>query len=118
MAVALPGVDGPRLLFVNGFFRADLSLLDALPAGLELLPLSVALKTNAEPLRFALSRHYREAGDAFARINAASAMDGVLLRVAEHANIEQPIHLVFVDAAGEAELAWHARNVIDRKSVV
>lgn len=110
---ALPGVDGPRLVFVNGVFRADLSSLDALPAGLELLPLSAALNTHAEPLRFALSRHYREAGDAFARINAASAMDGVLLRASAHAKTKLPVQLVFVDAAGEAELAWHARNVIE-----
>jgi Fe-S cluster assembly protein SufD len=110
---ALPGVDGPRLVFVNGVFRADLSMLDALPAGLVLQPLSAALNENAEPLRFALSRHYREAGDAFARVNAASANDGVLLRVAAHTKIDTPVHLVFVGAAGETDLAWHARNVID-----
>jgi len=115
---ALPGVDGPRLVFVNGVFRADLSALAALPDGLSLQPLSQALRGDAEPLRFALSRpalvgHVREAGDAFARINAASAGDGVVLRVAAHAKIAAPVHLVFVGAAAEAELAWHARNLIE-----
>ena len=52
---ALPGVDGPRLVFVNGVFRADLSALDALPDGLVLQPLSRALDDDAEPLRFVLS---------------------------------------------------------------
>ena len=115
---ALPGVDGPRLVFVNGVFRADLSALAALPRGLSLQPLSQALRGDVEPLRFALSRpalvgHVREAGDAFARINAASAGDGMVLRVAAHATIGAPVHLVFVGAAAEAELAWHARNVIE-----
>lgn len=115
---ALPGVDGPRLVFVNGVFRADLSALAALPDGLSLQPLSQALRDDAEPLRFALSRpalvgHVREAGDAFARINAASAGDGVVLRVAAHAKIGASVQLVFVGAAAEAELAWHARNVIE-----
>ncbi|GAA0888147.1 Fe-S cluster assembly protein SufD [Rhodanobacter soli] len=115
---ALPGVDGPRLVFVNGVFRADLSALAALPDGLSLQPLSQALRGDAEPLRFALSRpalvgHVREAGDAFVRINAASAGDGVVLRVAAHAKIAAPVHLVFVGAAAEAELAWHARNLIE-----
>jgi Fe-S cluster assembly protein SufD len=109
--LALPGVAGVRLVFVNGAFRTDLSSLDELPAGLSLQPLSQALPGDAEPLRFALSRHYREAGDAFAQVNAASASDGVVLRVAAHAKIEQPVQLVFVGA--EAELAWHARNVIE-----
>jgi Fe-S cluster assembly protein SufD len=109
--LALPGVAGVRLVFVNGAFRADLSAVDQLPAGLSLQPLSRALQGDAEPLRFALSRHYRDIGDAFARINAASASDGVVLRVAAHAKIDQPVHLVFVGA--DAELAWHARNVIE-----
>jgi Fe-S cluster assembly protein SufD len=110
---ALPGVDGPRLVFVNGVFRADLSALDALPAGLTLQPLSQALHGDAEPLRFVLSRHYREVGDAFARINAASAVDGVVLRVAAHVKIAAPVQLVFVGATADVELAWHLRNVIE-----
>jgi Fe-S cluster assembly protein SufD len=111
--LALPGVDGPRLVFVNGRFRADLSTLDALPDGLTLQPLSQALQTDAEPLRFALSRSYGNAGDAFARINAASAADGVVLRVAANARIGAPVQMVFVGAAAEADLAWHVRNVIE-----
>ncbi|MFZ0871276.1 MAG: Fe-S cluster assembly protein SufD [Rhodanobacter sp.] len=112
-SLILPGVDGPRLVFVNGVFRADLSALDSLPAGLTLQPLSQALHGDTEPLRFALSRHYRETGDAFARINAASARDGVVLRVAANAKIAAPVQLVFVGAAADAALAWHARNVIE-----
>ncbi len=110
---ALPGVDGPRLVFVNGVFRADLSALDALPDGLVLQPLSRALDDDAEPLRFVLSRHYRDIGDAFARINAASAVDGVVLRVAAGARVAAPVQLVFIGAVAPAELAWHARNVIE-----
>ena len=111
---ALPGVVGPRLVFVNGVFRADLSALDALPAGLTLQPLSQALHGDAEPLRFALSRPVaREASDAFARINAASAVDGVVLRVAAHVKVTAPVQLVFVGVAADVELAWHLRNVIE-----
>ena len=112
-SVALPGVDGPRLVFVNGVFRAALSDLDQLPTGLSLQPLSQALAGDAEPLRFSLSRHYRGPGDAFARINAARACDGVVLRVATGARITRPVQVVFVGAAHEADLAWHLRNVIE-----
>ncbi|AGG88231.1 Fe-S cluster assembly protein SufD [Rhodanobacter denitrificans] len=115
---ALPGVGGPRLVFVNGVFRADLSALEALPDGLSLQPLALALRDDAEPLRFALSRpalvgHVREGGDAFVQVNAASAADGVVLKVAAHATIAVPVQLVFVGAAAESELAWHARNLIE-----
>lgn len=115
---ALPGVEGPRLVFVNGVFRADLSAVGALPAGLTLQPLSHALRGDAEPLRFVLARpaligDVREAGDAFARVNAASAADGVVLRVAANVKVAAPVQLVFVGAAAEVELAWHLRNVIE-----
>ncbi|MEO7067162.1 MAG: Fe-S cluster assembly protein SufD [Rhodanobacter sp.] len=111
--LVLPGVTGPRLVFVNGVFRADLSALDDLPQGLVLQPLSQALQGDAEPLRFVLSRHYKDLGDAFARINAASAVDGVVLRVAAGVKVTAPVQLVFVGAAAEADLAWHARSVIE-----
>jgi len=110
-SLPLPGVAGPRLVFVNGAFREDLSQLDDLPDGLEVLPLSRALSQDDEPLRFALGHRYREAADAFAQLNAAYAYDGVVLRVAAGAVIEQPVHLSFVGAIAE-RAAWHLRHVI------
>lgn len=112
-AFALPTVTGPRLVFVNGVFRNDLSALDDLPGGVVLEPLSRALEDDPEPLRFVLSRHYREVGDAFARINAANAVDGVVLRVAAGVEVATPVHLVFVGTPAAAALAWHVRNVIE-----
>ncbi|RDS84718.1 Fe-S cluster assembly protein SufD [Dyella monticola] len=112
-ALALPGIDGPRLVFVNGVFRADLSRLETLSQGLTLQPLSKVLQNDPEPLRFALSRHYREAGDAFARLNAALAGDGVVLRVAPGARIGKPVHLCFVGTPAQGDVAWHVRNVIE-----
>jgi Fe-S cluster assembly protein SufD len=111
--MALPGVEGPRLVFVNGAFRADLSRLDALPEGLTLMPLSQALGSDAEPLRFFLTRDWAAQADAFARLNAALASDGVVLRVAAGAHIRTPVHVVHVGAAAGADSAWHARNIIE-----
>lgn len=111
--VALPGVAGPRLVFVNGVFRADLSRLENLPKGLSLRPLSRALAEQPEPLRFALSRHDRESRDAFAALNLALATDGVVLEVADGARIELPVHLVHLGAPAGGDVAWHARSLIE-----
>ncbi|MGH8163118.1 MAG: Fe-S cluster assembly protein SufD, partial [Rhodanobacteraceae bacterium] len=107
-----PGVNGPRLVFVNGAFRADLSRLDALPGGLSLTPLSRDLNERPEPLRFLLARRPQEQ-DAFASLNIALASDGVLLRVAAGARIETPVHLLHIGAAAECDVAWHARSFIE-----
>jgi len=116
-AWALPGVDGPRLVFVNGVFRADLSAFDGLPDGLSLQPLSQALQEDAGSLQPVLSpvgltdpRH--PSADAFALANAARARDGVVLRVAAGARVETSVQLVFAGAAGDSELAWHARVLV------
>ena len=111
--LALPGVEGPTLVFVHGVFRADLSSLHELGQGLTLLPLSQALAADPEPLRFFLTRGWDARADAFARLNAALAGDGMVLRVAAAARVEQPIHLVHVGTPTEAALAWHVRNIIE-----
>lgn len=111
--LALPGVDGPQLVFVNGAFRADLSRLDDLPEGLDVRPLSRALTEDAEPLRFFLTRDWQHQADAFARLNAALAGDGVVLRVKAGACIDKPVHVVHVGAGAGADLAWHVRSVIE-----
>ena len=110
-ALRLPGMDGIRLVFVNGVYRDDLSCLDDLPDGLELQPLSRTLAQDDEPLRFALAQRFRESADAFAQLNAAYAEDGVVLRVAAGAVIAQPVHLCFVGTTA-GDVAWHLRHVI------
>jgi Fe-S cluster assembly protein SufD len=109
--IALPGIAGPRLVFVNGVFRADLSRLQDLPAGLSLVPLSQALDQQPQPLRFAFSR--QEPREAFAALNLALTAEGVVLRVADGARIEAPVHVVHVGAAAESDVAWHARTLVE-----
>lgn len=111
--LVLPGIDGPRLVFVNGSFRADLSVLSQLPAGLRLTTLAQELEHNPEALRFALERRFNARGEAFARLNTALASDGVLLRVAAGATIEQPIHLLHLGTAADNDVAWALRHVIE-----
>ncbi|HMH69098.1 MAG TPA: Fe-S cluster assembly protein SufD [Pinirhizobacter sp.] len=108
---ALPGVDGPRLVFVDGVFRADLSTAHAV-AGLEVMPLSRALREQPESLRFALSRHYRERADAFAQLNAALGFDGVVVRVASGAKLSSSLHMVFAGGS-QAEAGSHLRVIVD-----
>jgi Fe-S cluster assembly protein SufD len=101
-ACRLPGVEGPRLVFVNGVFRADLSDLRAVP-GLEIARL------GAEPQVFADALADAATSDAFALLNTALATDGVLLRVAAGAQVAEPVHLVCVGAAADADIAWQLR---------
>jgi len=109
-AYLLAGVDGPRVVFVNGVFRADLSDLRASP-GLEIVRL------GTDPLGFAAALTDVDAlpgsTDAFALLNTALATDGMLLRVAAGTRVTEPLHLVCVGAAADADVAWQLRLRIE-----
>jgi Fe-S cluster assembly protein SufD len=111
--VELPGVNGPRVVFVNGVFSAELSRLEDLPAGLSIATLAQELRANPEPLRFLLTRHYAGRGEAFARLNTALAGDGVLLRVAPDVQVLAPVHLVHVGAPAQGDVAWALRHLVE-----
>ncbi|MET0934661.1 MAG: Fe-S cluster assembly protein SufD [Luteibacter sp.] len=110
---ALPGVDGSRIVLVDGVFRADLSSLVAVP-GVSLAPLREALERQPEPLRFALANRFRRgAADAFAHLNAALAVDGVVLRIDEGTAVAHPLHIVHVSSGAQADTAWHVRVLVE-----
>lgn len=108
----LTGIPSPRLVFVNGTFSNDLSDANGLADGVELQPLSQALQGGARESNF-LERRYERSDEVFARLNAALARDGAMLRIYESVRVEAPIHLVFVGAATGADVAWHARHFIE-----
>jgi Fe-S cluster assembly protein SufD len=111
-ALELPGLDGPRVVFVNGAFRADLSRLADLPAGLTVAPLAHLLIAGRDDARVAFDEPFAEPGAAMARLNTALAADGPWIEIADGAAIEAPIHLVFAGADAGADIAWHLRGVI------
>lgn len=101
-AAALEAIPGPRLVFVNGRHDAALSRLDGLPGGVELVA--------AE--REAAYEDVPPADAVFARLNAALAHGGLRLKVAAGVDVPAPVHLVFVGAPADADLAWHLRHQI------
>ena len=105
----------PRLVFVNGVFAPALSQLDGLPAGVSLAPLSQALADPARDpreLEF-LARRFNAADETFARLNAAFALDGLLLRVAAGVQCAQPVALLMLGAAAEGDRAVHLRHLVE-----
>jgi len=114
-AALLADIPSPRLVFVNGRPFDALSDLGALPAGVQLQTLSSALAAGDDALRF-LGRRFERSDEVFARLNAALADEGVLVRVDDDAQIDLPLQLVFVSVAGAADLAWHHRHLIELRS--
>jgi len=112
-AACIAGIPGPRLVFVNGRFDASHSTLRGLPAGVSLQPLSQLFEQGEERAVNFLARRFERADEVFARLNAALAEEGVVLRAEAGASAPQPIHLVFVGTAGERDSASHPRHFIE-----
>ena len=101
-----------RLVFNNGRYDATLSDLGGLAAGVSLRPLSQLLADEDARASNFLERRYDRPEEIFARVNAALAEDGAVLKVEAGAQ-GGSVHLVFVGAPVEGDLAWHLRNLIE-----
>jgi len=106
----LAGIPAPRLVFVNGCRVPALDAPGGLPPGVSLRHLADADHDGGGGDRAAPERPSADA--VFMRLNRALARDGVLLEVEAGTRIEPALHLVFVGAGTETDLAWHLRNRI------
>ena len=106
-------IPSPRLVFANGRFDAALSDASGLPEGARLLPMVEALADPDPRESNVLARSYERPEEIFARLNAALAGDGAVLRVAEGVTVEKAVHLVFIGVPADGDLAWHARHLLE-----
>jgi len=101
-----------RLVFVNGWFRAELSDLDRLPDGVFLRDLRSALAEQPELLERRLGQTAVVDGHALIALNTAFFGDGVVLTLAAGTRVEQPIELDFVAAPEAESVMWHPRLLV------
>lgn len=98
---ALPEIDGPRLVFVDGFFRADLSRL---PEGV-----TVGRVADAAP-RAALAQIDR---DPMAALNAMLWRDGIAIDVPAGHDAGVLALVSVATGGGDVPAAFHPRHTID-----
>ena len=93
-------VEGPQLVFVNGYYSESLSQIGELPAGVEVRNLATA-DCPAPPA----------AEDAFAALNAAAAPDGPFVSVADNVNFTVPVRVYYL-STGNAGTTANVRGYI------
>lgn len=111
----LAGIPEPRVVFVNGRYCEALSRLAPLPDGIAVQRLSDALATGGDSARF-LARRFERSDETFARLNAALAREGILIRAQPGTRCDQPLHLVFIGAEDAVDRAWHLRNLVELRA--
>jgi Fe-S cluster assembly protein SufD len=106
-----------RLVFVNGFYRPELSSTKALPEGVVATDLAAALgeEKYAETLRERLARAADFNENAFTALNTAFLEGGAFILVPAGAQVDVPLHLLFL-SDGETTSSPRVLIVAERGS--
>jgi len=106
------GEGGHRLVFVNGAFRADLSLLGDFPDGVEVNSLADLLARDPGALETHLGRFGIGEGQPMLALNTALMRDGLVLRIGAGVTVPMPIEVIYIGVAPDTPRAFHPRNLI------
>src|SRR2546426_12004685 len=101
-----------HLVFTTGHFAPGLSRLRPLPEGVTVEPLAQALEKRRAEIEPHLARHADDRHHAFAALNTAFMQDGVYVRIADGASIEEPLHLLFISMSRGEPVVSYPRNLI------
>ena len=100
------------LVFVNGFYRDELSSAEGLEDGLTVSSLADALRSDGQVLQSHLGRHASLGSSPFTDLNTAVAGEGALVHVAANAELARPVHLVFITTRDAVDSVVQPRNLI------
>jgi Fe-S cluster assembly protein SufD len=101
-----------QLVFVNGHFARELSLLGKLPNGVKVSSLAGEISSNSGAIEQHLGRYLDIRRDAFGALNTAFVDDGAYVHIPRGTLVDEPIYLLFVSTADDAPSMSHPRNLI------
>lgn len=108
----LSNISPGRLVFVNGHFSKELSVLSSLPEGVKAGGLAAAIQRGSEFVAQHLTRYARYEENAFTALSTAFLQDGAYIVVPDGTIVSDPIHLLFVSTDLESEFVSYPRNLI------
>ncbi len=120
---AFARLPGHRLVFVNGFFSAELSSIQPVSGGARIESLAAALGCGAgilpanrleacATIENHLGQHAHTANNAFAALNQAFFSDGAFIFVPAGVKVAEPVSLIYISSAKRSGEAILPRNLI------
>lgn len=95
--IDLPDFDGPRLVFINGYYSPLQSACE-LPEGVSIVRFADADEEQSRRIRAHLGLATGRDEPLFTALNDAALAEGVFLEFAPGARLSQPVHVVWVSA--------------------
>jgi Fe-S cluster assembly protein SufD len=107
----LIGEGVPVAVFVDGRFSEQYSKLEGLPAGVTILPLSVALETEASGISEILGSIAPLETPGLTALNSALMQDGAFIQIDENIELDRAVQILCLTSKGFAGEA-HLRHVV------
>ncbi|HEX6966805.1 MAG TPA: Fe-S cluster assembly protein SufD [Gemmatimonadaceae bacterium] len=101
-----------HLVFVNGRYVPELSLVERLPSGVRVLDLADALRDEPELVSRHLTKIANATDNAFTALNTAFMRHGAIVHVPADVVVPSPIHLLYVSDSAAAGSIAHPRTLI------
>jgi Fe-S cluster assembly protein SufD len=101
-----------NLVFVNGYYSADLSMPGALPKGVKAISLQAALREDPKKVEHHLARHASFKKNAFVALNTAHIMDGAFIYIPAKTVLRKVLHLLFISTSEAQAAVSYPRNLI------
>ncbi len=109
---AFTHLPGQRLVFVNGFFCAKLSLLKSNAGGVRVENMASALAKDSTLIEKHLGQYAKTENNSFAALNQAFFTDGAFIFVPQSVEISEPIQLIYISSAKNSGETILPRNLI------
>ena len=103
---------GSRLVFVNGRYAAELSVIGELPAGVKVTNLAAALKSDPEFVKAHLGASADTGKNPFTALNQAFFLDGGFVHVPAGLAVAEPVQFIHVSTARKSGDTIQPRNLV------
>jgi Fe-S cluster assembly protein SufD len=103
--------DYDRVVFVNGKFNSEMSIIGELPKGVIIGSLAEAITRHTDLVKKYIGK-YSRVTNAFNAMNDAYSTDGLFLYLPKGAMLERPIQVFFVSGSNDGKVLSTPRNLL------
>lgn len=109
----IDNLNGHRLVFVNGYYAAELSHInEELERGIELVAFSKADSASQDLIKSHLDSVSDLDKHTFSSLNTFSLQDGILFKVNKNCVVQKPVHVVHISTGAEHSFSVNQRALV------
>jgi len=100
-----------QLVFINGYYSAEKSILNKLPDGVIIGSLANAIDTHPDIVLKHFGKYANDDHQIFTALSTAFIVDGAFVYVPAGKTVEDPIHIIFITSGSDKKIITQPRNL-------